>query len=111
MVNKKSNHIALTNVPEEIAQFTEIQSDELSNGKGVNISHFRINPNYQNQGYGTKALEGVIKYYKNNTNKEYIAINIGTNNIGSEKVAEWLEGFGFNINECKNDHVDGILEI
>lgn len=105
-----NNHISLSNMPEKIKSITDVDTDNLS-GNGVNINHFKIDREYRNKGYGTKALKGIIKYYKQNTNKEYIVINMGTRSIGTQKAVEWLEDIGFDIKESREDHVDGILEL
>lgn len=109
-MSEDTNHTALSNMSDKIKSITDIATDDLS-GNGVNINHFKIDREYRDKGYGTKALKGIIKYYRQNTDKEYIVINMGTGSIGSQKVAEWLEDIGFDINESREDHVDGILEL
>jgi len=100
----------LAKAPPETQEAVDVQVDELSNGDGANINHFLVDANKRGKGHGSRAMEALLDGLEAE-GKEYVAVNIGTGGGEPDGVVDWLEGYGFEIEEARPGHVDGILEL
>lgn len=87
----------------------EVKTEKLG-GDGVNINHFKVEPDKRGEGRGTEAMTALLDYFSQQ-GREYVVVNIGTGGRKPEDVVSWLTRFGFDINEASAGHVDGILEL
>lgn len=100
----------LEDLPERLDKKTRITIDRLGDN-GINVNDFFVLREQRNQGIGSATIETIINQAYLSEDIDYIVVNMGTDNMNPVEIADWLSTYGFDINECRDGHVDGLLEL